>query len=76
MNAMVERVARALEDNSDLLDPTGSEPRDFVAVARAAIAAMREPTEVMIEAVYGGHPENTRIARECWRAMIDAALAD
>lgn len=47
---------------------------------RAAIAAMREPTEAMIEAVAADYfpralPENRyAVISDCWRAMIDAAL--
>lgn len=37
----------------------------YYAVARAAIAAMREPTDGMIE---------TRIDKMTWQDMIDAAL--
>lgn len=40
--------------------------------ARAAIEAMREPTEAMIGAPEG----NTCIACEVWQAMIDAAKAE
>jgi hypothetical protein len=61
---------------------------DWVAAARAAIAAMREPTEAMF--MRGGNVEpynraqtgrmlGKRIgdlpARDCWRIMIDWALA-
>jgi len=67
MSTMVERVARALQQEM------GTAPFDEAtsfALARAAIAAMREPTEEMIDgwirapgAIKGG-----------WQAMIDAAL--
>lgn len=47
---------------------------------RAAIEAMREPTEAMLDAaetVDGGYglDVNGRAAREIYRAMIDAALS-
>ena len=80
MSKMVERVARHIAGIAwgDIDDET----RQFwLARARAAIAAMREPTEPMIEAGFGAG------ARRCdgilfedfakaWRAMIDAALAE
>ncbi|HLX18470.1 MAG TPA: hypothetical protein VKS24_25055 [Bradyrhizobium sp.] len=89
MNEMVERVAEAIYKT----DPVGVRPwqdapisnrDDCLACARAAIAAMREPTEAMVEAgeaeMYEHHEkpedwtlENTKTA---WMMMIDAALAD
>ena len=67
MSTMVERVARALQQEM------GTAPFDettAIALAHAAIAAMREPTEEMIDgwirapgAIKGG-----------WQGMIDAAL--
>ena len=69
MSTMVKRVARALQQEM------GTAPFDEAtsfALARAAIAAMREPTEEMIDgwirapgAITGG-----------WQGMIDAALED
>jgi len=48
MSTMVKRVAQALQQEMEtaLLD----EPASSFALARAAIAAMREPTEEMIDA--------------------------
>ena len=67
MSTMVERVAQALQQEMGTV-PFG-ETAAF-ALAHAAIAAMREPTEEMIDAwirapgaIKGG-----------WQAMIDAAL--
>ena len=67
MSTMVKRVAQALQQEM------GTAPFDetaAIALARAAIAAMREPTEEMVDAwirapgaIKGG-----------WQAMIDAAL--
>jgi len=67
MSTMVKRVAQALQQEM------GTAPFDETAafaLARAAIAAMREPTEEMLDAwirapgaIKGG-----------WQAMIDAAL--
>jgi hypothetical protein len=68
MSTMVERVAQALQQ--EMATATFDEPRASFALARAAIAAMREPTEEMIDAwarapgaIKGG-----------WQGMIDAAL--
>jgi len=65
-NEMIDRVAKAIA----LRDTT-----DEFAMARAAIAAMREPTEKMLNAegvhsschTCGGHKEG-------WQAMIDAVI--
>ena len=54
--AMVERVARAIEQEFGpiyghrLLGEFGARHQDAVSCARAAIAAMREPTEAMMDA--------------------------
>ena len=68
MSTMVERVAQALQQEMGTA-PLDEPPSSF-ALARAAIAAMREPTEEMIVAwirapgaIKGG-----------WQGMIDAAL--
>ena len=63
---MVERVADAI-----MAVVSANEIHDDVfeeAVARAAIAAMREPTEAMKRAAWVSGPE------PLWRAMIDEAL--
>jgi hypothetical protein len=67
MSTMVKRVARALQQ--EMGTAPFDEPAAF-ALAHAAIAAMREPTEEMVlawirapGAIKGG-----------WQAMIDAAL--
>ena len=65
MSTMVKRVAQALQQKI----PFDETAVSFV-LARAAIAAMREPTEEMVDAwirapgaIKGG-----------WRAMVDVAL--
>lgn len=81
MSEMVERVARVICDTQAacgaLPRAAKGDPRSDWAygpallVARSAVAAMREPTEAMIE--YGmiwNYPTAT------WQAMIDAALSD
>lgn len=73
MSEMVERVAtamaRAAKDNWDI--PPQSE-QTWRELARAAIEAMREPTEAMLSA---GEPwsESNGLWRS-WGAMIDEAL--
>ena len=80
--SMVERVARVLSplDFTDRHDDSCldcKEARDDARImARAAIAAMREPTKEMLAAegvhdnchMCGGHVEG-------WQLMIDAALS-
>ena len=88
---MVERVARAIEQEFGpiyghrLLGEFGARHQDAVSCARAAIAAMREPTEAMMDlgaTVRGNHqpfgsPHDWNNDTNCagiWRAMIDRAL--
>jgi len=68
MSSMIERVAQALQQ--EMGAASSDEPASSFALARAAIAAMREPTQGMIDgwirapgAIKGG-----------WHGMIDAAL--
>lgn len=88
MSEMVERVARAMEaaDDSGATGVFGSGP-NVDAMARAAIAAMREPTEEMVLAGAGAmegrshehEPQSAVIfgqPAEVWRAMNDQALSD
>ena len=75
MSEMVKRVARAIV-------ALGLDDRERpLAIARAAIAAMREPTEAMKQK--GGDLDNgygmeitEALAEEVWQAMIDEALHD
>ena len=72
MSEMIERVATELYKNSGM---TYSATSYWRMMARAAIAAMREPTQEMVEAGihcgdgYGKQPET-------FIAMIDAALKE
>lgn len=96
MSEAVERVARALckrcgVDPDDIKGGTwdgGSYPRgkpawhSWAGDARAAIEALREPDDAMVEAareldVYWSYESNDRPGgpEDAWRAMIDAALA-
>ena len=65
---MVRRVARAME-------AVGAD-MEFEDYARAAIEAMREPTDKMYEAAKGdfGGVGALKMSRAIWTAMIDAAL--
>lgn len=79
---MVKRVARAIHAAMDLTDGLDAEAAEVY--ARAAIAAMREPTEKMLNApldpsdyafgvtVAGSLHEADAI--DIWTAMIDEAL--
>jgi hypothetical protein len=78
MSEMVDRVAAAIRPllyGSDLM--ADSEVGD---IARAAIEAMREPTEAMVEAgwdtglEYGPGDALAVNPEVCFSAMIDAAL--
>ena len=82
MSEMVERVARAIHDAMDItdsLDATAAET-----YARAAIEAMREPTEDMLVDAgvmegfngYVDEGDEDRPHIEWWQAMIDKALED
>jgi hypothetical protein len=94
MSGMIERVARASFDhwrsNANRLgihldkgqrfeDMDEGELRFALAHARAVIAALREPTAAMVDAVL---PSIDRLESAdgqingVWRAMIDAALED
>ena len=68
---LVERVARALCEDCGLDWETATQ-EGWERQARAAIAAMREPTEAMLEAGRST-PPRTRCL-EVYRAMIDEAL--
>lgn len=97
MNEMIERVALALKakiGEAFNAKPIPHSPPEWGAwsatggslnleeLARAAIEAMREPTEEMIEAAYypAGEPGDQSVSRseaeETWHAMIDAALKE
>ena len=89
MSEMVERVAWAMMKATETPetgpvkeweDQHKSTRDSFLTKARAAIAAMREPTEGMIRAVHIVVPD-ARAGRslslaEVWRVMTDAALRD
>ncbi len=70
MSEMIERVAKALVEAWPSWGTWGDE--EARKGARAAIEAMREPTEAMV--IAGGKQLDCAFERQCWRAMIDAAL--
>jgi len=74
---MIERVARAMLATGpltwDQIHPKSQS--DYIKMARAAIAAMREPSEAMIkEGAYGSGEDSAGVACGAWKAMIDEAL--
>ena len=87
MNEMVERVAKAvIQRRMERLGFgfTGKPTENELDEARAAIAAMREPTQVMIAEIENAAEERFQAAPSfqrfygdyLWRAGIDAALAE
>lgn len=77
MNLMIEQVAKAIATENlgrEMVTPGDLHRR----LARAAIAAMREPTPKMIDAGDEAQTENGEpVALSAivpWQAMIDAAL--
>jgi len=72
-------LAAAISDHADpeLRSKIGLFMADHPGLlARAAIEAMREPTEAMVDAGYeaGGYTPDPSNIEGAWRAMIDAAL--
>jgi hypothetical protein len=76
MTEMIERVARAMCD--ERCDWGCRFVREYwITAARAAIEAMREPTDAMLEfRLFFGSGEACQWAPHVWRAMIDAALGE
>jgi hypothetical protein len=82
--SMVERVARAMAKAAEVevAKEFGREVRpeyminhrQFLIEARAAISAIRIPTETMLKAGYAIGPENR--TQEIWEDMVDAALKE
>jgi hypothetical protein len=76
---MVKRVARALSDHSAgtfYVKDEMSARAMYLGYARAAIAAMRDPTEAMIRACDWPNTDRNSCLDDVWRCMIDAALTD
>lgn len=85
MSDMVERVARALCRHAGAGHFKGRDLDAYVEIywrghasgARAAVEAMRNPTDKMICASLDDHDKRSgrQSITECWNSMIDAALA-
>lgn len=85
---MVEKVARAIDDaackhtgEKSMFNIASEDEIEFInALAHAAIEAMREPNEGMIEAgaweTSSGKIIGSNGANNCYRSMIDAALKE
>ena len=71
---MIERVARALAKESGRVDPKAW--KQYVNASRAAISAMREPTEAIRKAWVDAAPIGGAAVDRDWTFMIDAALAE
>jgi hypothetical protein len=92
MSEMVERVARALAydvrppttEFEDMpvdeywrrLAAEGGDAEFFMGQARAAIEAMREPTDLMGLGLPQGYKPGSHSATQIWQTMIDAALSE
>ena len=83
MSEMVEKVAKALAVKSHMADwvDIGEGSKDVILMlARAAIEAMRDPTDEMAESgagtqvFFGWKGANAPECADIYRAMIDAAL--
>jgi hypothetical protein len=81
---MIERVARAVHEQSEPWDAFDIDRVVWMNIARAAIAAMRECTPAMLDAGSAAHPAGGYVRGttlndiiECeWWAMIDAVLEE
>lgn len=76
MSEMVERVAQAIAGALKQAYWEREEPTDddHLAAARAAIEAMREPTEAMWAKGTGARLDESPSTHKVWREMIDEAL--
>lgn len=76
--SMIERVAKAII-TAARHGLNQMHPDDAVDYARAALEAMREPTEAMTSIIlqqgYGGVDTHEHVA-DIWRPMIDTALLE
>jgi Holliday junction resolvasome RuvABC DNA-binding subunit len=67
---MLERVARAIA-----LELDGGNWQEYLPAARAAVAAMREPSTEMLDAATPGLTDYGYLPDE-WQAMIKQVLGD
>lgn len=70
MTSMLSKVAKAIFDAMDVTD--GLDGTSAERYALAAIVAMREPTDVMIEACKSYRDRDSQVRD--YQAMIDGAL--
>ena len=85
MSSMIEKISRALciEESQDPDKMFGGGPgwKVYEHLAIAAIKAMREPTQEMVEDGYGWYEgidatEEDQMPKCVFRSMIDAALKE
>lgn len=81
MTSMVEKVARAICATHGYRDPyIDTTWHKYIPHARAAIEAMREPTEPMKEAFHNDaiawFDDEIEDEEHLWKVMIDAALKE
>lgn len=74
MSEMVERVGLALYVAGKWIDEDATLIQRCERLARAAIEAMREPTEAMILEAYSDDAIGCGDAKAVWQHMIDEAL--
>lgn len=73
-NEMIERVGSVIENE---VCQYGENFQGFLdIIARKVIAAMREPTEEMISAGVVNNDVDFGVSKDCYQAMIDAALKE
>jgi len=76
MSNMIERVARAIADEGAYILPGESHQDVDRRVARAAVQALREPTDEMVKAgAHGSGEDSETTALGAWQAMIDSILS-
>lgn len=77
MSEIIKRVAEAIYDATpqwgSLWDKNDEIKASFMAQARAALCAMREPTKPMVDA---GAVFAEYAVEAAWKEMIDTALKD
>lgn len=73
---MVERVARALQDACVGWEDDVRQGVAWPMLARAAIEAMRDPPEYVLDAMNPSKRYASTVIPEAWNDAIDAALLD
>lgn len=76
MNEMVERVALKICEALGDWNPVPMNKMAYEDAARAAISAMREPTDAMCDTLYDFGPSAYMEPEEVMAALIDAALGE